>query len=278
MNTFFKYLLKVTIVYIVFILLFDSCIYNFFTTHHHRFITDIKHKNYNLLFIGNSRSYNHFNPLVFDSIKKTNSVNLGMPGASVIDVYAGLRIYCCNNKIPKNIIVNIDTFKISLNSQPTIKNIHNFLKYKNHKELSYFYIIPNKYKLLNYPMLQYCISPSWGFREIYKGLIANIHADSRNRGFGNVIKNTNYRERSHQKILIDVNSKYYDSIYNFCIKNKINVTFVFSPMYRSNFDIKFKYNFLNHSQLLDSNIYFSNPNHLNLKGAYIYTNYLAKKF
>jgi hypothetical protein len=214
--------------------------------------------------------------LVFDSIKKTNSVNLGMPGASVIDVYTGLRIYCFNNKIPKNIIVNIDTFNNSHN-EPDIKNIHNFIKHKNHKDLSYFSIILNNYKLLNYPLLQYSISPSWGFREIYKGLIANVYADSRNRGFGNVIKNTKYREKNLVKNQIDVNSKYYDSIYNFCTNNKVNVTFVFSPMYRSNFDIKFKYNFLNHSQLLDSNIYFSNPNHLNLKGAYIYTSCLAKQ-
>ena len=89
-----------------------------------------------------------------------------MPGASAIDIYTCLRIYCLNNKIPKYVIVNIDTFKRFSNNEPTISNIHNFIKHKKNKQLSCFSSILKEHRLLNYPLLQYCIAPSWGFREV----------------------------------------------------------------------------------------------------------------
>lgn len=73
---------------------------------------DISNSNINadVLIMGNSRAFSHFDPHVLDSVLKMNTYNLGIGGHSFNVQYLRYQYYIKHNRKPKIIIQNVDFF------------------------------------------------------------------------------------------------------------------------------------------------------------------------
>ncbi len=69
-----------------------------------------------VVFLGSSRVMNHFAPYVFDSVLAVNSYNLGMAGAHFDDLLARYRLYRQRNKSPELVLIGFDYFSLIRNS------------------------------------------------------------------------------------------------------------------------------------------------------------------
>jgi hypothetical protein len=102
--------------------------------------------NADLVFVGSSRCWAHFDPKFFEKNYHLKSVNIGMNGHS--DLMAStlrLKNYLSRNKAPKFVILNIDPF-ISAGS------LENNTKFINKNDYARFAFLPNK---ADEPLLKY---------------------------------------------------------------------------------------------------------------------------
>ena len=65
-------------------------------------------KKYDVLYMGNSRSFSHFNPRIIDSICGVNSYNLGLGGYPINAQIATYHCYKAHKGIPKLIVQQVD--------------------------------------------------------------------------------------------------------------------------------------------------------------------------
>ncbi|MBX7182736.1 MAG: hypothetical protein K1X82_11520 [Bacteroidia bacterium] len=79
---------------------------------------------HDIVIIGNSRSWNHFNPQIIDSITSQNSIVIGLDGSDIPFFLMGVRKYIQSHPIPKTIVVPIDFTSINTQTIP-----YNFLEY-----------------------------------------------------------------------------------------------------------------------------------------------------
>lgn len=72
---------------------------------------------YNCLFIGSSRMYVHVNPAIIDSVCHLNSYNFGLKGSSIIEQYMVLKKYIERHPAPKMVVLSLDfwTFRTGEN-------------------------------------------------------------------------------------------------------------------------------------------------------------------
>jgi len=85
----------------------------------------IKDSSYHdLVIIGNSRSWNHFNPRIIDSITSQNSLVIGLDGSDIPFFLMGIKKYIQSHPKPKTIVVPIDFTSINTQTIP-----YNFLEY-----------------------------------------------------------------------------------------------------------------------------------------------------
>ena len=68
--------------------------------------------NYDILFVGTSRTQVHINPRITDSILKLNTFNAGKAGASSLEVRMLLEAYLTKHHAPKYLIYNIDHLSV----------------------------------------------------------------------------------------------------------------------------------------------------------------------
>lgn len=61
-----------------------------------------------MVFIGSSRAFMHYNPLIFDSILKINSFNCGLVARGISTQVAKYHAYCRLHNHPKYLIINLD--------------------------------------------------------------------------------------------------------------------------------------------------------------------------
>lgn len=68
--------------------------------------------NYDMLFLGTSRTQVHINPRITDSILHLNTYNAGKAGASSLEVRMLIEAYLTTHKAPKYLVYNIDHLSI----------------------------------------------------------------------------------------------------------------------------------------------------------------------
>ena len=78
--------------------------------------------NYDMLFMGNSRSFMHFNPRIIDSICHVNSYNLGLGGYAIKTQISEYHCYKAHNGTPKTIVQQVDF--MTLNMEEDIRHQH----------------------------------------------------------------------------------------------------------------------------------------------------------
>ena len=78
--------------------------------------------NYDVLYMGNSRAFSHFNPRIIDSICHVNSFGLGLGGYQINAQISEYHCYKSHNALPKLIIQQVDF--VTLNVMSDIRHQH----------------------------------------------------------------------------------------------------------------------------------------------------------
>jgi hypothetical protein len=110
----FVFILLVALVVSHFIYLFlEKGIKQFSTYSYPRLVEIIEGKtNYDILFLGTSRTQVHINPRITDSIFQLNTFNAGKAGASSLEVRMLIEAYLTKHHAPKYLVYNIDHLSI----------------------------------------------------------------------------------------------------------------------------------------------------------------------
>lgn len=117
--------------YLVFILLlctgFLSLLYQLYRKGYNRFYSFEKgrineiiegKKNYDILFIGTSRTYHQINPAIIDSITGMQSYNAGIDGANLLEMNLVLQAYLKSHKPPKMVVADVSLLCFAVKRQP----------------------------------------------------------------------------------------------------------------------------------------------------------------
>lgn len=77
---------------------------------------------YDMLIMGNSRGFSHFNPRIIDSICHVNSYDLGLGGYAINAQISEYHCYKAHNGVPKTIVQQVDF--MTLNMEEDIRHQH----------------------------------------------------------------------------------------------------------------------------------------------------------
>jgi hypothetical protein len=73
---------------------------------------------YDILFLGSSRTYYQVNPKIIDSVTNLNSYNAGLPGANLLECKLVLQCYLYSHRPPKMIVVDIAENAFDIKKRP----------------------------------------------------------------------------------------------------------------------------------------------------------------
>ncbi len=268
--------------------------------------------NVDLIINGSSKALVQIDPIIIDSVLEINSYNLGLDGTPFIPQKAQYDLYRIKNKKPK-IIVQIvsngtlrslkEGFNLPVKFAPylNIPEVKNLMKLTS--SFSYMdYILPmSRYSgkpqdiiigglyFFNIPVLKTTdikgYSPnnsSWP--ESYRNNKDSLQVNN------NLLISKNQQNIETFTSLDSVSIDIFEDFLSLCKKEKITVFLVYPPIHEEDFStIKnvdyyskvaqiYDVHFLNYSK--DSSLaynkeYFYNSQHLNLKGATLFTNILS---
>jgi hypothetical protein len=123
---------------IILSLLIDHYVFEFFYVFHKRSkIGNVSGKNYDVLFLGNSRCANSVIPSVFSSQIGLSSFNLGWAAANPRELYAALKIYLSRNTTPAYVFIQID--KNGFDTGVSKLAIQPLLKYYNRNVIDEYF-------------------------------------------------------------------------------------------------------------------------------------------
>ena len=256
---------------------------------------------YDLLFSGSSRTLYQIYPKIIDSICGMSSFNAAITGARIADFELILKGYLVNHPAPKVYILNIDLNSFSRSKE--IRQYPEYYSFLNNKEVSntlakYGYH-PELVKL--FPFIAIMDLDDYNKENalrllIGKGDIAMPGGDIADKGFVMIDSMTPYTPAAERLTIYDESLGALKEIIKLCKQKKIKVIFTYSPefnlgyqklIYNSDSILTMIGNIANQNNityLRDDKLdickekdLFWNVNHLNKRGAMIYSAILAKE-
>lgn len=246
-------------------------------------------KNADLVFLGSSRCWVHFDPNFFDTTYKLKSINIGVDGHSEISMaITRLQVYLLTNSKPKFVIFSFDPL---MRSGSLTKNL-NFV-HKNDFARYAFWPEPNNLLMVNYfnyDLYERYIPLYSIFK--YKLLLNCILLNNRDNYYKNGYEINDYKwdtinnpvsDKMKQNFfkLSDISAitTSLDSLKKLCLKNSIKLMCIQTPVYKIiEDDFKFletqiiceRLNIpfidVNKKNIRDDINYFYNSDHLNKLG------------
>lgn len=303
-----RFLTRIAVYSFIFIL--SSYIFQFLIDQGLQNVNDDLHGDWNSIFkgkikadiviLGSSRAYVHFDPKIIEQKTKLSAFNLAVNGGGPITQKSKFESFLEHNPFPRILIQNVDIFL--LYKEKFIFQKEQFLPY-----LSQAAIYSNLEKVdkelwleRNIPLYKYR-----GFRnEIFLGIgsflgLAKESHSTKYKGFTVVKEDWNrdferFRTENTEMVYdqenLDYGFNYVKRLINECKRKKIDIILVQSPLYfelqnmmpqkeyitRSFKDIAVAngiqfWDYLTDSMCLDKK-YFYNSTHLNAEGAQLFTN------
>jgi hypothetical protein len=246
-----------------------------------------------IVFLGNSRCYNQYDPHFFHDSLGINSVNLGIEGhADLIMHTIRLKYYLAYNPPPKLVLISFDPFMnagaFNVQKQFTRKDYFSryaFLPNEQDKMVddyfgfNFFEKYVPLYALLKYQLLVKCISP-------YKKTAWETRGYPENTSTWDTVAYPPSYAMLDATNAYATFKKYYDSIKmdlqslnNICKKNNIKLICIQMPVYK-NIYIKDAFDLVtkmcnesgiivintNADDIISNPAYFADPHHMNNKG------------
>ena len=254
---------------------------------------------YDMIFIGSSRTNYQVYPKIIDSICSVNSYNAAITGARTADFELILKGYLVNHPAPKVLVLNIDL--ISFARKEEIRQYTEYYPFLNNVEVSrvlakYGY---HPYLVKAFPFLAIMDLDDYNKENALrlahgKGDTAMPKAIGSEKGFVTIDAMKPYTPYPERLPVYDESVATINEIIKICKQNKITLIFTYSPEY----DFKFQKLMSNSDTILalvttiaeknhipylrddslnmckDQDLFW-NVNHLNRKGAMIYSAILA---
>lgn len=255
--------------------------------------------NADLVFLGSSRCWVHFDPCFFDSTYRIKSVNIGVNGHSEISMaIIRLKYYLSRNKSPKFAILSFDPF-ISAGSKINNTNFylkHEFARYSffpNAKDLlfvNYFkFNLAEKYiplySIFKYKLLYDCITLK---KNNYNRLNANHLIDESWDTISQPVPKTAKKYYFNKDQIASISNSL-SKLNNLCLKNNIKLLCIQTPVYKSIYDdvaftntniicknLEIPFLDINIDTICSNIHFFYNSNHLNKKGVGQMNQFLKK--
>ncbi len=196
----------------------------------------LKKNNYNVLFLGSSRTEMHFDPKLFDSITGSNSYNIGVTGATPRIAFKILKAYCSKSSLPDYLIFDVDIHFLKYGFDiinhfpryfPYLKNevlLEEFNQIDDRfKQFKYnpFYSLPySNINLLSVSLHGWLNIPGKYDTCYYKGFAGTVRGELETLPVKRFYTFFNVKER-----------QYLDSIINFSKKNNVKLLLITSPMF-----------------------------------------------
>lgn len=242
-----------------------------------------------LVFLGSSRCWAHFDPQFFNSTFKLKSVNIGVDGHSELSMaIARLRDYLSRNKAPKFAILNFDPLAYSGSE----KNNTNFIHKNDFARYSFFpsakdSIIVNYFKfnfaekyvplysIFKYQLLGNCIFLKTTSNYVRYGYeMHNGRWDTIASPVSAILKKSFFKEKDMSSITASLNR-----LKKMCLNKNIKLLCIQTPVYKVLYDekefgltkkicssVNIPFIDCNEQSITDNIFYFYNSNHLNSKG------------
>lgn len=246
--------------------------------------------NADLVFLGSSRCWAHFDPRFFEKNYHLKSVNIGMNGHSdLVASLLRLENYLAKNKAPKFALLNVDPFIIGGSLQHNTKFIN-----KNDYSRFAFFPNPEDEALMDYfqfDTAERCIPLYALFKyQLFMDCVTLKNSNAFPEGF----EENDEKWDTVKYPITDENKEYYfkdkdipgitkalKEINDLCQKNNIRLICLQSPVYQSTYELdafekpkaicqKLNIPFIDvsDSYIKDKTDYFYNAIHLNKKGVY----------
>lgn len=243
-----------------------------------------KDKNFDVLFMGSSRTQNHMVAKVFND-KGIKAFNLGMSGSKLDETTLLLKLLLERDFKIKNIILDVD---LNLNSNAYSDGVRAmYMPYLHSSKTiqQHYQKIPDYNKLFYIPFYRYIENDAKiGFREMFFTL---VHKKSNSLdNFGYYALKSNGKNMSYD--LTDYSPKRnsaYEEIKVICKKNNIHLIAIATPMCQGS-DSQTYFNSIksvypevyNYKDKVTDDNYFSSCGHMNIKGATLFTTIILNDF
>jgi hypothetical protein len=246
-------------------------------------IENVYGKNYNVLFLGNSRCANSVVPSVFSSQIGLSSFNLGWAAANPRELYAALKIYLSRNTAPAYVFIQID--KNGYDTGISKLAIQPLLKYYNRNIIDEYFPTEMQDKL-RIPFYASILYRDFGWREMLKTLLKNENQSILNFGYSPVSGYIKEEFTKNQPFEFSaetyLSNKWFEKIRK--ISNKKNIKLIFftapywacdnkglSPISKSDGDF-----YINLSDFNKNPRLFKDESHLNHEGALLFSKTLGQ--
>lgn len=243
-----------------------------------------KDKNFDVLFMGSSRTQNHMVAKVFND-KGIKAFNLGMSGSKLDETALLLKLMLERDFKIKNIILDVD---LNLNSNAYSDGVRAmYMPYLHSSKTiqQHYQKIPDYNKLFYIPFYRYIDNDAKiGFREMFFTL---VHKKSNSLdNFGYYALKSKGKNMSYD--LTDYSPKRnsaYEEIKVICKKNNIHLIAIATPMCQGS-DSQNYFNSIksvypevyNYEDKVTDDNYFSSCGHMNIKGATLFTTIILNDF
>ncbi len=230
---------------------------------------------------GSSRAVYHINPILIKEKTGKEGKNFGYNASSSFEIYLTINEYLKNN-FTKKIFIQVD-YKYYKSNPDGVGKI-SWIPFINEENIyQYFKPFGNKYFLYNkIPFYRYQKFDSrLGIRYVFSNIIKGDNEFVNFNGyidrFGVLKKDTVFSPKE----IITVNP-YFADLITICKTKNIELIFFTSPIYR--FNGSFKYlderlpNYYSFSNTISEISLFSDPTHLNSKGAEVFTNLFIEHY
>jgi len=198
----------------------------------------LKRNDYSTIMMGSSRMFMHLDNNLFDSLTKSHSYNIGLPGATMRLSFVCLKAYCEKSKIPKKLFLELD-YHISHIATDTIYNFATYFPYLENKTLY------SQLQQIDHRFTQFKYNPLYELPYLgINSLSASVNGWTGNKGFyddyfkNGFFKNELYDDYDHvlrinkNKHMSEETKSYLDSTINFCRQNHMTLFFTISPAYK----------------------------------------------
>lgn len=248
----------------------------------------------NILIFGSSRANHHYNPAIFESQLKMSCQNVGRDGQEIFYHFAVLKAVL-HRYSPKIIILDFN-WEEFIKDQVSYDKISSLLPYyRNHPEIHRIVNLKSNYEKIKLFFKSYPYN-STIFYVILGNTEYNLKKRNEINGYVPLYQIWNKPVNTYNELkkyeLDTTKIEIYEAFIKDCINSGIELYIIHSPYFaRSNYldksieigqviakkhNVPF-YDFTNDSVFINNQILFSEPAHLNDKGAKIFSNMIINK-